>query len=120
MFTIALTAPLGVVTSVEPPTATVWDRVAQCESLGRSDAHPSDSARSFHFFGGLQFSQTTWEGVGGLAWAPRADLATRAEQIAAARRLLAMQGPQAWPTCGPRAGLTKASGGADPDAVPAG
>lgn len=94
------------------PTPPVWDRVAWCESRGRWDAHPSDYPGAYPFYGGLQFSQVSWEGVGGLHMAPRADLATRAEQVLAARRLLALQGPGAWPYCGPEAGLTRENGGA--------
>ena len=96
----------------------IWDRVAWCESAGRWDAHPSDYRGAYYFFGGLQFTQQAWEGVGGLSWAPRADLATKAEQIAAARRALAIVGPTAWPNCGPRAGLTRTNGHADRHATP--
>ena len=42
----------------------------------------------------------TWAGFGGTAYAPRADLATKSEQIAVAEKVLAVQGPGAWPTCG--------------------
>jgi len=47
------------------------------------------------YYGGLQFKQSTWEGAGGLAYAPRADLATREQQIAVAERI-----PRSsWPNC---------------------
>lgn len=54
---------------------------------------------------GLQFWQPTWKGYGGLKYAPRADLATRTEQIAVAREVLAVQGWKAWPVCSARYGL---------------
>ncbi|GAA6527410.1 transglycosylase family protein [Intrasporangium sp. DVR] len=85
----------------------VWDRVAQCESSGNWSINTGNG-----YYGGLQFYQPTWAGYGGLRYAPRADLATRAEQIAVAQRVLAAQGPGAWPVCSVRAGLTRANGGA--------
>ena len=80
-----------------PPRATGhdWDAVAQCESGGNWSINTGNG-----YYGGLQFSQSTWEAYGGLAYAPRADLATKSEQIAAAERVLAGQGRGAWPTCG--------------------
>lgn len=90
----------------------VWDEVALCESNGDWDIHPSDSPSNYNFYGGLQFSQQSWIGAGGGRYASRADLASKEEQVAVARRLLAMQGPSAWPNCGPKAGLKRKSGGA--------
>ncbi|MFD7227688.1 transglycosylase family protein [Streptomyces sp. NPDC059881] len=87
----------------------VWEKVAACESTGRWHINTGNG-----HFGGLQFSQSTWEGYGGTAYAPRADLATRDQQIAIAERVLKGQGPRAWPTCSLRAGLTR--GGDAPDA----
>ncbi|GLX31051.1 hypothetical protein Slala02_68710 [Streptomyces lavendulae subsp. lavendulae] len=57
------------------------------------------------FYGGLQFWQPTWEEHGGLAYAARADLATREQQIRIAEELLAVQGWEAWPVCAKRYGL---------------
>ena len=81
---------------------TVWDRLAACESSGDWHINTGNG-----FAGGLQFTQTSWEWVGGLAFAPRADLATKAQQITAAKRLLARQGwERAWPACSRLLGLT--------------
>ncbi|MCX2971713.1 MULTISPECIES: peptidoglycan DD-metalloendopeptidase family protein [Streptomyces] len=80
----------------------VWDKVAECESSGDWAINTGNG-----FFGGLQFQQSSWEAAGGTAYAARADLATKDQQIAAAERLLELQGPGAWPVCGPRAGLSK-------------
>ncbi|MEU2583732.1 transglycosylase family protein [Streptomyces avermitilis] len=77
-----------------------WDCLADCESSGRWDANTGND-----FYGGLQFRQPTWEEFGGLTYAPRADLATRKQQIAVAERVLATQGWQAWPACAKRYGL---------------
>ncbi|MGO1977046.1 transglycosylase family protein [Brachybacterium tyrofermentans] len=92
---------------------TVWDKVAQCESSGNWSINTGNG-----YYGGLQFSASTWKYFGGTAYAASADKATKAEQIAVAQRTLAAQGPGAWPTCGQRAGLTKANGGADANAQP--
>lgn len=89
-----------------------WDRVAACESSGRWDI----VARNGHD-GGLQFSPSTWNEYGGREYATSAHLATRDQQIAVARRVLAGQGPRAW-ACASRAGLTRASGDADRHAQP--
>jgi hypothetical protein len=72
-----------------------WDAVAQCESGGNWSINTGNG-----YYGGLQFSPSTWLSFGGGADAPRADLATKAEQIAVAEKVLAVQGPGAWPTCG--------------------
>ena len=66
-----------------------------CESSGNWSINTGNG-----YYGGLQFSPTTWAAFGGLAYAPRADLATQAQQIAVAEEVLLVQGPGAWPTCG--------------------
>jgi resuscitation-promoting factor RpfA len=86
---------------------TVWDRVAQCESGGNWSINTGNG-----YYGGLQFSDSTWDGFGGERYAATANRATKAEQITIAKKVLQAQGPGAWPTCGQRAGLTRANGGA--------
>ncbi|MGW8398155.1 transglycosylase family protein [Streptomyces lydicus] len=78
-----------------------WGCLAECESSGDWHINTGNS-----FYGGLQFWQPTWEAFGGLAFAPRADLASRAEQIEIAKRVQAAQGWGAWPVCARRYGLT--------------
>jgi Transglycosylase-like domain/LysM domain len=78
-----------------------WDAIAQCESGGNWHINTGNG-----YYGGLQFSQSTWAGYGGTKYAARADLASRSEQIAIAERTLAGQGIGAWPVCGKRAGST--------------
>ncbi len=80
----------------------VWEKVAACESSGKWNTNTGNG-----YFGGLQFTQSTWEAYGGRAYAPRADLASPSEQVAVAEKVLAGQGPGAWPHCGPRAGLAR-------------
>ena len=72
-----------------------WSGVAMCESSGNWSINTGNG-----YYGGLQFSPTTWAAFGGLAHAPRADLATPAQQIDVAEKVLAVQGIGAWPTCG--------------------
>jgi len=84
---------------------TVWDRVAACESGGNWSINSGNGYR-----GGLQFSSSTWNAFGGRRYAPRANQASKAAQIATAQRVLASQGPGAWPVCSRRAGLTRANG----------
>lgn len=90
-----------------------WDKVAACESTNDWDINTGNG-----YYGGLQFTRSTWEAYGGTRYAPRADLATKDQQIAVAERVLDGQGPGAWPACSVRAGLT--AGGDAPDIEPAG
>ncbi|MFJ3817583.1 transglycosylase family protein [Streptomyces sp. NPDC090056] len=78
-----------------------WGCVAECESGGRWHVNTGNG-----FYGGLQFWQPTWVEHGGLAYAPRADLATRAQQIEVAEEVLRTQGWGAWPVCSKRYGLS--------------
>ena len=111
----ALAFGIGVA-GVAPAEAatTVWDKLAQCESGGNWKINTGNG-----YYGGVQFSARTWKAYGGASYASRANLATKAEQIAIARRVLAGQGPRAWPVCGRRAGLTQSNGKADRYATPA-
>ncbi|MDQ1044251.1 transglycosylase family protein [Streptomyces sp. V4I2] len=77
-----------------------WGCIAECESGGRWNANTGNG-----HYGGLQFGQPTWEEFGGLKYAPRADLATRKEQIAVAQKVVAVQGWGAWPICSKKYGL---------------
>ncbi|RSS61324.1 hypothetical protein EF912_06895 [Streptomyces sp. WAC07061] len=73
-----------------------WDAIARCESSGNWRANTGNG-----HYGGLQFTQSSWNAAGGRRYAPRADLATKAQQIATARRLAEIQGMGAW-TCARR------------------
>jgi nucleoid-associated protein YgaU len=82
-----------------------WDNVARCESGGNWHINTGNG-----YYGGLQFSYSTWLNHGGGQFASRADLATKAEQITVAERVLRTQGWGAWPVCsqyrGPAVGET--------------
>lgn len=79
----------------------VWDELVQCEATGNWAINTGNG-----FYGGLQFTQQTWEGFGGTAYAPRADLASREQQIAIAEKVQAAQGWGAWPACTSKMGLS--------------
>jgi LysM repeat protein len=72
-----------------------WSGVAQCESSGNWAINTGNG-----YYGGLQFSQSTWAAFGGTDLAARADLATPAQQVQIAEAVLAGQGIGAWPSCG--------------------
>ncbi len=82
--------------------AGVWDKVAQCEATGNWAINSGNG-----FYGGLQFTSSTWAAFGGTSYAPQAHQATKAEQIAIGEKVLAAQGPGAWPVCSVKAGLSK-------------
>ena len=77
-----------------------WDALSRCEAGGNWSINTGNG-----FYGGVQFDQNTWERSGGLRYAPRADLATREEQITIAEVTRARQGWGAWPTCSGRLGV---------------
>ncbi|MER6067140.1 transglycosylase family protein [Streptomyces sp. NPDC001792] len=104
-----LAIPLVAAGTADAADASTWNKVAACESSGNWSVNTGNG-----YYGGLQFTQSTWEAYGGTRYAPRADLATRDEQIAVAEKVLDGQGPGAWPVCSVRAGLTR--GDADPGA----
>ncbi|MGY1734103.1 transglycosylase family protein [Geodermatophilus sp. SYSU D01045] len=87
---------LGVLSSPASASTTHdWTGVAQCESSGNWSINTGNG-----YYGGLQFSQSTWAAFGGTDLAPRADLATPAQQVQIAEAVLAGQGIGAWPSCG--------------------
>lgn len=110
---LAATAIVGAGGATAQADEATWDRVAQCESSGRWSVNTGNG-----YYGGLQFSRSTWNEFGGQAYAATADKASKDQQIAVARRVLASQGPGAWPVCSKKAGLTKTTGDADRSAQP--
>ncbi|MFE3167179.1 transglycosylase family protein [Streptomyces sp. NPDC059224] len=98
----ALLAPLGLLAATGNAEAAdngVWDRIAQCESGGNWHINTGNG-----YYGGLQFSASTWRAYGGSAYASTADQASREAQIAVATRVQQAQGWGAWPVCSARAG----------------
>jgi uncharacterized protein YabE (DUF348 family) len=73
--------------------SSVWDAIAQCESGGNWAANTGNG-----YYGGLQFSLSTWQGYGGTGY-PHTQ--SREAQIAVAERVRAAEGGYgAWPHCG--------------------
>ncbi len=90
---IVVGAPLTALAApASAATASQWDAVAQCESGGNYSINTGNG-----FYGGLQFTLSTWAAYGGTG-APQN--ASKSEQIAVAERVLAGQGKGAWPVCG--------------------
>ncbi|SFC13945.1 transglycosylase family protein [Streptomyces aidingensis] len=106
----AVALPVIGATGAQAASVSTWDAVAQCESGGDWSINTGNG-----FYGGLQFTQSSWEAAGGTQYASRADLATKDQQIATAEKLLSMQGPGAWPVCSVRAGLTAGGPAAEVD-----
>lgn len=102
MFILFATAILGTSSAMANDSGSVWDRVAACESTNNWQANTGNG-----FHGGLQFTMSTWQAYGG-SGAP--EDASKSEQIAVAERVLAGQGPDAWPVCSAEAGLTQSNG----------
>jgi hypothetical protein len=71
-----------------------WDAIAQCESGGNWSVNTGNG-----YYGGLQFSPSTWRANGGSGNPANA---SREEQIRIARNVLMSQGIKAWPVCGKR------------------
>ncbi|MET9577407.1 transglycosylase family protein [Streptomyces sp. DT199] len=100
----AVAAPLMAAGNASAATTSEWDAVAQCESGGNWSINTGNG-----YYGGLQFSASTWSAYGGTQYASTADQASKDQQIQVAEKVLASQGKGAWPVCGK--GLSGASTG---------
>ncbi|MFI2759934.1 transglycosylase family protein [Streptomyces echinatus] len=103
----AVAAPLMAAGTASAATSAEWDTVAQCESGGNWSINTGNG-----YYGGLQFSASTWAAYGGTAYAPQANQASKAQQIAVAEKVLAAQGKGAWPVCGTGLSSTPNNGSA--------
>ncbi|HYI62101.1 MAG TPA: transglycosylase family protein [Acidimicrobiales bacterium] len=74
-----------------------WDALARCESGGNWGAATGNG-----YYGGLQFSPSTWRAYGGSGMPHQS---SREAQIAVAERVRAGQGWGAWPSCSSKLGL---------------
>ncbi len=101
---LALGGAAAVATLAAPATSAnaapleAWDALAQCESGGNWSINTGNG-----YYGGLQFSQSSWIAAGG-SGSPAG--ASKAEQIRVAENLLQMQGWGAWPSCTAQLGLS--------------
>src|SRR5215212_7606758 len=84
--------------SSSTPSGSVWDKLAQCESGGNWSINTGNG-----FYGGLQFTLSTWRAYGGTGMPHEA---SREEQIAVAERVQDAQGWGAWPACTSKLGIS--------------
>lgn len=115
---LSLAAIAAATGTANAATAEEWDRTAQCESSGNWAINTGNG-----YYGGIQFSASTWAEFGGLEFASRADLATKAQQIEVGERVLwkghgnnRPQGKGAWPACGVGLSNTPYGGAVQPPA----
>lgn len=80
----------------DPNNPAAWDRLAQCESNGNWAANTGNG-----YYGGIQFSLSSWQAVGGTG---RPDQASRETQIAMGQRLWNQGGWVHWPACSSKLG----------------
>ena len=91
---VAVGVPMAVADTAEAGSGGRWDRLAKCESSSLDTGNG--------YYGGLQFSRSTWKAHGGRGMPHRA---SRAEQIRIAERVLRTQGWRAWPVCSRKLGF---------------
>jgi nucleoid-associated protein YgaU len=91
--------PMAIAAAPANASTVNWDAIAQCESSGNWAASTGNG-----FYGGLQFTESTWLAYGGGQYSSSANGASRSQQIAVAEQVLAGQGIHAWPVCGARGG----------------
>jgi LysM repeat protein len=99
LVSVATAASLSLGATEASASSVNWDAIAQCESGGNWAINTGNG-----FYGGLQFTLSTWRGYGGSGMPQNA---SRSEQIRIAEKVLAGQGIGAWPVCGARGGSTK-------------
>ena len=90
-------APQRVVQAAPVAGGSVWDQLAQCEAGGNWSINTGNG-----FYGGLQFTLSSWQAVGGSGYPNNA---SREEQIMRGQKLQALQGWGAWPACSAKLGL---------------
>jgi len=87
-------------TKAAGPGSGVWYQLAKCESGGNWGINTGNG-----YYGGLQFTASTWRAQGGTAYAPLPSQATPAQQIVIASKLQKKAGWGQWPACTSKLGL---------------
>ncbi|MDB5181408.1 MAG: hypothetical protein JWP13_171 [Candidatus Saccharibacteria bacterium] len=90
-------APKPQVAAPSVASGSVWDSLAMCEATGNWAINTGNG-----FYGGLQFTMSSWAAVGGSGYPNQA---SREEQIMRGQMLQARQGWGAWPACAAKLGL---------------
>ncbi|HTM86171.1 MAG TPA: transglycosylase family protein [Mycobacterium sp.] len=83
-----------------------WEAIAKCESGGNWAADTGNGD-----YGGLQINAAAWDANGGIGLPSQA---SASQQIAVAKRIMASQGPGAWPACVSRSAVATTGAGAAP------
>ena len=89
---LAAAIPFAMSSPAQAATTNTWERLPSCESGGNWHINTGNG-----YYGGVQFSDATWDSNGGERFAKRADLATKAEQIVIAEKVLDARGWSPWP-----------------------
>ena len=97
---LTVLAPVAGAGTADAASLRTWNRLASCESGGRWHIATGNG-----YYGGLQFSASTWRAVGGSRYAAIAHRASRLQQVRVAERVQNAQGWRAWPVCSRRVGL---------------
>jgi resuscitation-promoting factor RpfA len=108
---LAAAIPFAMASPAQAATSATWERLASCESGGNWHINTGNG-----YYGGVQFSDGTWDGNGGDKFAPRADLATKGEQMLIAEKVLDARGWSPWPACSSRLGLGSSDAQGSPTA----
>lgn len=95
---VAVAGGAIVATTAPANAASTWDKLAQCESGGNWSINTGNG-----YYGGLQFSLSTWKAFGGSGMPNQA---SKAEQIRIATKVQASQGWGAWPACTAKLGIS--------------
>jgi len=95
---VAVAGGAIVATTAPANAASTWDKLAQCESGGNWSINTGNG-----YYGGLQFSLSTWKAFGGSGMPNQA---SKAEQIRIATKIQASQGWGAWPACTAKLGIS--------------
>ncbi|MQA62066.1 MAG: LysM peptidoglycan-binding domain-containing protein [Actinophytocola sp.] len=99
---VAVGAPIAMAAPAQAAYSPNWDMLAQCESGGNWSINTGNG-----YYGGVQFSHSTWQAYGGSGYAHQA---SKGEQVRIAEKVLASQGPNAWPACTQKTGWHVAGG----------
>jgi resuscitation-promoting factor RpfA len=105
----AVATPMVAAGPAEAASDSTWNRLAECESSGNWHINTGNG-----YYGGVQFSDETWDAFGGEQYAARADLASREQQIRIAEKVLDSQGWGAWPACSSELGLDRSDAAGEP------
>jgi len=112
MLTAGVVAVPLAASPAEAASDRTWNRLADCESGRRWHINTGNG-----YYGGLQFSFSTWHAYGGGKYRKYAHRAKRYNQVRIAERVLNNQGWGAWPSCSDKLNLTRKDAKGTPRSV---